>query len=422
MIKIRQIFMFSIIVFVSVKANQTENMLNLDACIDLAKRNNYTIQSSEENLAMKPFVRVSGVANFFPSVNFTANRSRSSDKSAIENNNSSGISVSQHIFSGGSNWYQLADSRIQSDLLEIELRQSTVSIVLSVKKSYYNLMKMLETLKLREKDLLLSKEQLMLAQKRVELGAAVPTDIYQAEIAIRNSQIAALDSKNLVRFARSELENILGVKISDATHFEGISFTKFVDSLHTWENKSRKKNLGLTTQKMGLELAILSNKMAKSAYFPTLALSANYSRSESEFREIYSDFGEDWSASASVTLSIPIFDRFTRKTNLVQSKIAVQTAKFGIQEAEQILQNQVKDTFEQWENAMKVVRLLEENTKLAQQQVELAQQQYELGAISLLDLQNAQNALSRAEITLVQKQYDSESLVATLQAFVGEID
>ena len=71
---------------------------------------------------------------------------------------------------------------------------------------------------------------------------------------------------------------------------------------------------------------------------------------------------------------------------------------------------------------MKVVRLLEENTKLAQQQVELAQQQYELGAISLLDLQNAQNALSRAEITLVQKQYDSESLVATLQAFVGEID
>ena len=404
-----------------------QQVLTLEDCIQIAKGNNRTLLASEEGQEIVPLIRKFGFADLLPTLNM--NITNSWGKSGVgiadfydfgANTNSFSLDFSTPIYSGIFDFYNIKNYKLKAEQIVNLHNQTIAQVVFSAKQKYFNLIKTQETLNLRLKDLELSDEQLSLSKKRVELGQAVPTDIYQAEIAVRNSKIAVLESENFLESAMRDMELVLGREFDENTEFS--SFEAFHDtsfSQSVWESTVVSTNLNLAGEMISLKQSELNETTQKVNYLPKVSFAIGYNHAGTEFEHYYSNWESYWNPSAYFTVSHSIFDAFERKKNIVQAKIETKQAQLQYSELQQKKLGEVRKIARQWKNAQKIIRILSENVDLAVEQLALARQQYALGVITLLDLQNSQMSLTRAEIALVHERYDGEILFASLELLAG---
>lgn len=108
----------------------------------------------------------------------------------------------------------------------------------------------------------------------------------------------------------------------------------------------------------------------------------------------------------SISLSIPIFNRFQTRTNINNSKIAVADAEYGLTQTKKILYKSIqqahadaKASYDNYISRKEAVASSEESFKYTQQK-------YEVGMSSALDYNVAKNNLTKAKSDLVQAKYE----------------
>ena len=404
-----------------------QRTLTLKDCIQIAKENNRTLLASEKGQEIVPLILKFGFADLMPTLNMNITSSWSnSDVGVVDfsdfgtNSNLFSLDFSTPIYSGIFDFYNIKRYKLEAEQIVNLHDQTAAQVVFSVKQKYFNLMKAQETMNLRRKDLELSREQMSLSKKRVELGQAVPTDIYQAEIAVRNSIIALLESENLLESAIQDMELVLGQEFDENTKFSPVeSFHDTSSSLSVWESEVVSNNLNLVGEAISVKQGKLNETTQKAHYFPKISFAIGYKHTGAEFDHYYSNLENYWDPSAYFTVSYSIFDAFERKRNIAQAKINTKQSQLRYLDLQQQKLGEVRKITLRWKNAQKVIKILSENVDLAGEQLALAQQQYALGVITLLDLQNSQLLLTRAEIALVQERYDGEILFSSLELLAG---
>lgn len=126
--------------------------------------------------------------------------------------------------------------------------------------------------------------------------------------------------------------------------------------------------------------------------------------------------------SASITMSIPVFSGLQRKAQLDQQKITLEQTKLN----KSLLEDQLNLQEEQYKfalkNALEDYNLQKENIEVARKVLENYQHKYNAGAVSSLDLTQANNTYLTAEsnftnacLTLLQAQTQLEKLYNNLK-------
>jgi outer membrane protein TolC len=126
--------------------------------------------------------------------------------------------------------------------------------------------------------------------------------------------------------------------------------------------------------------------------------------------------------SASITMSIPVFSGLKRKSQLDQEKIKLEQTQLN----KSLLEDQLNLQEEQYnfalKNAIENYNLQKENIQVAKKVLENYQHKYNAGAISSLDLTqantnylNAENNYTSACLTLLQAKVQLEKLHNTLK-------
>ena len=126
--------------------------------------------------------------------------------------------------------------------------------------------------------------------------------------------------------------------------------------------------------------------------------------------------------TAGITLSVPIFSGLQRKAQLDQEKITLEQTRIN----KSLLEDQLKLQEEQYKfalkNALEDYNWQEENIKVARKVLENYQHKYNAGAISSLDLTQAntnyltaENNFTAACLTLLQAQTQLEKLYNELK-------
>jgi outer membrane protein len=124
--------------------------------------------------------------------------------------------------------------------------------------------------------------------------------------------------------------------------------------------------------------------------------------------------------SAGITISLPIFEGFTRQLQVDQAKAAAADARHDVRAQELALREQVSAGVRNLETAYQTALLDDKIRQNAEEQLRLAQERFRFGAANSIEVSDAQAKLSQAERDQISAVYDFHKTLAALEALLGQ--
>jgi outer membrane protein len=410
--------------------------LSLNDCVNFALKNKETLKSAQLNLKSAKAGKIGAFSNILPSVNISGRRSETSyaENSATDYGDynflpdqttfSAGISVSQNIFDGGGWWNRIAQAKNNFVISQQLERQIRTNVIAEVHRAYYQLLKNQQLYEVAKQNLELTEQQVELAQKRFDLGAAKKTDLLKSKVASGKAKSALISQKTLLYVAISNLRNAMGrfddnseMKISDEIlPLQSVpDFDEAIDIL-------KENNPGILASEAQLTGAKLNKKLTIASRLPSLSASLSRQAISTDLNGLTDAFKDDWTMTTSLNLSFPIFNGMALSTQ-------TQQAKLGMRKQENDLITIKNDAIVGLESVMGVVSdyfiiipINEEILTSAEEDLKLVSERYRLGSASILELLDAQVSVTRARVDLVSSKYDARIQEAYLKAQLGVLD
>lgn len=350
------------------------------------------------------------------------------------------------------------------------------TITTQVTGGYIDVWRQQESVRIAQLQLENAEFNLRLAQGQLEVGQVTPIDVGQAEVQVGRAEVALLQAQNARTTSRMRLLQLLGVPIDQT--FEVT--TRFELSEPTWDMETLtavalEENPDLKASRLQSETSSIAVRSAWSPYLPTLSMSAGwrgFTREASgvDFQiaqaqaqvasriqqcvltnDLYSRLADplpplDCSQfaftdaqqaaiiqsnnqfpfdfvrsppSVGLTISIPIFQGFSRQRALEQARVQAADVRETVREQELTVRADVAIGLENARTAYESAQLEERNRVLAQQQLDLARERYQLGAITFVELVDAQTLFAQAEVDRARAVYAYHDAVTNLEALIG---
>lgn len=350
------------------------------------------------------------------------------------------------------------------------------NLVSQVTTAYVELLRQLDAVRIAEQQLENAEFNLRLARGQLEVGQVTPIDVGQAEVQVGRAEVTLLQTRNLATTSRMRLLQLLGLPVDQrfetTTTFELEEPTWTLDEL---EAMALEQNPELRIRRTGLLAQEVAVSRSWSEYLPTMSIGTGWSgftreASSTEFQvaqaqqsvanaiaqcvrtnELYSrladplppiDCGQiaftdaqraaiirendqfpfDFVGSPptlNLSFSVPIFTGFTRQRNREAARLQRDDQAQRVREQELALQADLAIGLENVRTAYESALLEERNRVLAEQQLDLARERYQLGAITFVELVDAQTVLARAEADRTIAVYAYHDAVTNLEALVG---
>ena len=375
--------------------------LTLEQAVNFAVEHNKELQASQMNIELRNKMVTEAISQGLPQINGDLNYSTnfrykmsfpgSESSTVLKDQSSVGVTVNQLLFSG--EWILgIQTSKIAKLIASQQVDVTELDIKETVYNSYYTILVSERLMEIVKQNL----ENMSQIQRHTEnmlaAGTAEPTDVDQIRITVgqlKNSLLAmqrTVDVNcNFLKLAGQEFD------INQNAQYK----------LMETQEELQKKMVGLK----------------KWAYSPTI--SANYGYTYKILKPSL-DFSPKHSAT--ITMSIPIFSGLQRKAQLDQEKITLEQTTLN----KSLLADQLNLQEEQYKfalkNALEDYNLQSENIQVARKVLENYQYKYNAGAVSSLDLTQANNNYLTAEnnytsacLTLLQAQTQLEKLYNELK-------
>jgi outer membrane protein len=385
-----------------------------------------------------------------------------------------GFSVNYSL--NGSTLLAPSQNRANLNATDARIRSEEASLILQVTQRYLDALRQEEALVLARRELEGAEFNLRLAQARTELGSGSPLDERQAAVSVGRARISVLQSETAGRTARIRLLTSIGLNPRPGLQLT----TRFQVAFPAWTAEelialALDGNPGLSALRAGTTAAEVGVQSARSAYLPTLSLSAGISgfarqATDSEFlvdqarsnversfracqsqNELYArltpplppqdcsalQFTDDQAnrvrannqsfpfdftrqpASLSLRLSLPLFQGFNRQRQVEAARVVRDDSRLRVRQEEIRLRGEVTAALDAVETARASAELEEQNVALADEQLRLAQEQYRVGAASFLQLVESETLKARADREWVAAIFAFHDTVAALEALVG---
>ena len=120
-----------------------------------------------------------------------------------------------------------------------------------------------------------------------------------------------------------------------------------------------------------------------------------------------------------MTVSIPIFSGLSRQRNVEAARLQREDLSQQIREQELQVQADLAIGLENVRTAYQSALLEERNRELAEQQLNLARERYQLGAITFVELVDAQTLSAQADADRTVAVFAYHDAVTILEALVG---
>jgi outer membrane protein len=415
--------------------------LTLDACVEIALEKNPEIVMGQFTVQRAGKDVVVARANFLPTVNAGIGYDHSlvgpssvlrvtSDGVKVpvapDETKSwaswAGLQVNQTLFSGGYNIFNYSQSRSYKKSAEYDFENTRQTIIYYVKERYYNLLKAEKLLCVQEESFKSFEESHKRAETLFEIGKVPKSDALNAKYELENSRLLLIEAGNSLSIAIASLNHILG--------FEMDYEIKVVDDLDVYEmemtyddvmENAFQSHPALLKGSFDVKASKAGVKMAVSRFLPTISASYQYSWSHARLGEINNMFDTDYRWSYGLSLSLPIFQGFTRIALSSRAKLDYKTSMEMLAQTKRDIAFEAKQAYFDVAQAKKKIAVAKNSIEYADENHRLNREKYNLGAGTMLDLIYAQVSASEAKSNHIQALYDYKFAIARLQKAMGKL-
>jgi outer membrane protein len=161
--------------------------------------------------------------------------------------------------------------------------------------------------------------------------------------------------------------------------------------------------------------------IARAAYLPDLALAYSYGIDAPQFAINGPDGVRNLGYSASATLDIPVWDWFATQHRVKQAHILRDAAKVSLTSAQRTLIAQLEEFYGEAALARDQLNSLELSVRTARESLRLTRLRYSAGESTVLEVVDAQNSLTTAELAFQDGTIRYQLALANLQLLTGTI-
>lgn len=494
--------MVATIALPAASAAQEPATLTVEQAIDLARRNNPTYRQTANDESLADWNVREAYGNFLPSLSLTSRFSYdasgtprigifSSAELGISRSPayySSSYSVGMGLSLSGATIFRAVEAKANQGATEKRVAAAAYQLSTDVTRQYLAALRAQDGVEIAHSALESAETAMRLAQARAAAGDATRIDASQAEVDRGRAEVLLVQAENLARTERLRLLQTIGVELGQ--DFELTSEFEVFEPRYDMEQLlaiAGTSNPALAAARADEKAANAASRAAKTAYLPSLNLSAGWSgfirRTDSNQYVIDQALGNardraegniencqfmnqlssrltsplpgypvadcmaeyaltpqreaeitqaataennrfpfDYDPnpfSASLSISLPIVDGFTRERNVHQARMAAEDATYRRRAEELNRRVEVTTNLLALETAWRTVQLEDKNRATATEQLALAQERYRLGAGSILELTQAQETKVTADLARLNAVYSFHETLAALEAAVG---
>lgn len=440
---------------------QSQEVLSLDACIQIALKNNSQFRMAKSRVDVAGAQVLGAYAQMLPNFSANAGGSQQHQGPSVQDYNTAvyqydnngrpvvgpdgkpvvlryvktknrtdpqireffnaGASFSQVIYDGGQWWNRIKDQSRNKEARTYDMQTTRLATITSVKQYYFELLKNQHQLIVLEDAVRLAEEQLKSSKSRYEIGVAAQIDVFRSQVSVNDSKVNLLTQKNMLEVAKTNLNVAMGREIDVLVVIqEDSTITPLPVSLENALKEAVQSNPRIKSATEDIASARYSYKTAKGGLLPTIRFNLGYSRSNPDMQQVYRYFDQNYSYQYSVSFSLPLFDGLRTKSNIQSAAYSMDIAEENLVDTQRKVSADAKQYYLTLTSNLEKVKMLEENLVAAEENLRLARERYNVGAGTLLETIDAQVQLTRARISLVSARYDSKIAQAQLEGALGK--
>ncbi len=328
------------------------------------------------------------------------------------------ISISQTLFDPG----VFSGLRIAKDFERAAGAQATeqrLDLGLEIIQAYYD-----AVLADRQATIVTySAAQLLSQAEQVRLiraaGNASDLDVLRVEVDLQNvepQRVAALNQRDI---ALLNLKRLINLPIAQPVRLtEPLSSSDFrpvpEEVVAMLTGMALERRAVIDAKQLEVKIREEQVSLAKGAYLPKLAASANFGKQAlpSDFLPSGGDFRDDWSAGVSVQL--PIFAGGKRKAEVESAKVQLRTSELQLAQLRESISLDVEQQRGELLRASALIRARNQTVSQAERVYELTNLAYERGVQTSLQLSDARLQLQQARANEAQALHDYYVALARL--------
>ena len=409
--------------------SQDSISMNLDNVLTIALSDNPDIQVANRTIEIKKYAKKETMTGLFPTVDFTLAGMKGV---IIPEANLGGMKIKMgteksYTWSGTATlplvvpqlWESLKISQRSVELAVEQARSSKIGTLSAVKKAFFQLLLARDSYEVLKNSYDLAEENLSLTRNGYKFDRVAEFDTLSAYVQKVSIEPNMLSMKNTLALAEMQLKVLMGVDVNEPIRFEGhlkdYEEKLFSDLMLLKEEDGLDQNSQLVQIDLQKQQLVLSERLNKLGYIPTVALQFSMNRNYSGF------MGYATTANLTLALNWTIFDGLSKYMKTKQNKLNIQNLEQQREYIKQQLEMSIASSLNTIETAAEQVVANKSTIYASERAYEINAKRYEIGSGTQLEMNSSANALQQNQLKYVQAIYNFVSAQATLEETLGKI-
>lgn len=369
--------------------------------------------------------------NFLPDINTNASYGKNSSDGPsrtdpitgeiISGNTASsslslGASASIDLFTGFRRGAELSSARAGRTEADAALAFEQSQSALAVTRQFFSALQGADLVRVRQEAIRRAQDKLAIANAKLATRSITIADSLQAEVDVINARLNLLSEERNLAEAEANLARLVGLdgRVSAAPDSTLFRIVPIADSAGLLD-EAMDRSPSVVRAAAQVRAARANRAITRSTYLPTVALSTSTSFSGSDRNDftLFNNRGID------VRLSWPLFNGFARERDVVSRQATLDAAVSRESDERRRVGAVLTTQLAALRSAEQRTVLTALNLESARASARVQTERYRLGSIGLVELNAAQDALSRAETDAVSARFEYLRAKAEIEAILG---
>lgn len=399
---------------------------SLQRCIDYAIEHSITVKQQEKNVENSEISLSTARNSRLPNLNASASQSfnfgrglTSDNTYTNRNTRSTGfdLGTSIPIYTGGQIPNNIAARRFDLQAAVADLDRARENIAVQVASGFLEALYQKELVSVAERQVELSLAQLRRIERLYQNGKQAESDVAQARSVVANDQLSLTQQRNAMQLALLDLSQLLelstpeGFDIQQPDSLEVAQAIACVlaspDDIFSVATVSRPQ---IKAEQFRLESAKRNISIARSGLLPSLNFSGGmgssyYKTSGFPAERFGSQIENNLNHYIGLSLSIPIFNRFSVRNQIRQAKVQAENQQLALDATQKSLYKEIQQAYYNAVAARKQYEASGIAEEAAHASFDLMQKKFENGKANSTEYEEARTRHLKAQADLLQAKY-----------------
>ena len=345
----------------------------------------------------------------------TLRTSKTRDEDA-QTSNALTLSARLPLYSGGANEANIAAGELGARAARLATERAREDLKYEVTAAYWDAVEAGKKIEVQRDTVTKYDAHLKNVTALYEAGAQAKIDVLRSSVELSNARQELIRAENTYEVSLATLRNLLNISRTEPlTLTSEVAYQPFETSVEDCISYANRSRLDLAEERMKVQQKELAVESARAGKKPTVSLTLGTGLS-SQFEPRH-DTSAD--VSASVGVSWNIFDSGVTRGAIEAAEAERDIALLTLKKAEETIDLNLRKAYLNMREAEQRFTATGDAVRQAREDDHIANERYRAGEGILLDIIDAQTALSAAETNALSARYDYARYRAQVENLMG---